>query len=142
MKIYNGVAHPVNIINEADVEYNPNIRKYIIKETKENDYEVVVTIPQNGEMLSATIITKTSSLLNRIPIRKKTNIIANALPDGYDIYIVSLLYAVTCMQYLDEIDISKIYTIMDPVYNKDGRLIGCLGIGPVFPSLAINKNAL
>ena len=140
-KIFNGCAHNVNII--TDVRYVEKIRKYV-------GDKVVSTIFMNY-MLSAVVRTKVgydiidygeilfdeegltgqSSLDVVIPTYEKEISNCDPLPPGYDIYIVSALYASAADMM--GMDTSKLWTICDPVYNPDGdRVLGCRGICPAF----------
>jgi len=140
-RIFNGCAHNVNII--TDVTYVEKIRKFV------GDV-VISTIPKN-HMLNAVVRTKVgydiidygeilfdeegltgkSSLDVVIPTYEKEITNCDPLPSGYDIYIVSALYASAAAKM--GVDTSRLWTICDPVYNPDGdRVLGCRGICPAF----------
>lgn len=116
-KIYNGTPHAINIVKGATKD--PKIRKYV-------GGEVILSIPSDG-MLNADIATYPGSFINGIPTFEKRAKGVDPLPEGYDIYLVSALYASAAAK--NGIDMSKIYTVSDPVYTPDGNsFIGCLGI--------------
>lgn len=125
MKIFNGTPHPINIVDGST--FDPSIRKYVVVGDKAT---VVASIPSNG-VLSAVIETVEREPINGIPVYGKKIIGIDPLPEGYDIYIVSALYA-SAMRQLGG-DTSKLYTVADPVYSEDGRtILGCRGICPAF----------
>lgn len=124
IRIFNGTPHPVNIIEGAS--FDPSIRKYVVR----GEATVVASIPSNGA-ISAVIETVEMEPINGIPVYGKKIIGVDPLPEGYDIYIVSALYA-SAMRQMGE-DTSVLYTVADPVYSEDGRtILGCRGICPAF----------
>lgn len=125
-KIFNGTPHFVNIIREG-VVYKPEIRKFVLSG---KDVTVVASIPSDG-VLSAKIDTVDLPDIDGIPVYGKSIVGCDPLPEGYDLYIVSALYA-SAMRAQGK-DISKLYTVADPVYSEDGRtILGCRGICPAF----------
>lgn len=127
IRIFNGTPHPVNIIEGST--FDPSIRKYVTTAGKE--VTVVASIPNSGVVLSAVIETVEMEPINGIPVYGKKIIGVDPLPEGYDIYIVSALYA-SAMRQMGE-DTSALYTVADPVYSEDGRtILGCRGICPAF----------
>lgn len=125
-KIFNGTPHFVNIIREG-VVYKPEIRKFVLSG---KDVTVVASIPSDG-VLSAKIDTVELPDIDGIPVYGKSIVGCDPLPEGYDLYIVSALYA-SAMRAQGK-DISKLYTVADPVYSEDGRtILGCRGICPAF----------
>lgn len=122
MKIYNATPHDIKIVEGA--KFIPAIRKYV-------GGEVVKTIPSNG-MLSAKIESVQLPSIDGIPVYGKTFLGVDALPEGYDVYIVSAKYASAATG--QGADISKLYTVSDPVYTDDtgNAFLGCLGITPIF----------
>ena len=121
-KIFNGTPHSINIVKDA--VFNPDIRKYI-------GGTVVLSISSNG-MLNANV--KTVDLYpisNDIPVFGKLFIGVDSLPDGYDVYIVSAMYASAAKA--DGIDMKNVFTVADPVYTDDGNsFVGCRGLCPVY----------
>lgn len=122
MKVYNGTPHSINVV--AGATFNPSIRKHV-------GGEVVFSIPSNG-MLNATMQSKVMPEINGIiPVFDKSIIGLDALPEGYDVYIVSALYSSAAKKA--GMDMTKLYTVADPVYTEDGNsFIGCRGICPAF----------
>jgi len=122
IKIYNATPHPINIINNA--VYRADIRKYVVPE--EIQPNIVATIPSDG-ILSAIIETTEKEPINGIPVYCKSINGCDPLPEGYDIYIVSALYASAARAC--NRNTSKLYTIAEPVYSPDGKtILGSRGI--------------
>jgi hypothetical protein len=122
-KLYNGTPHAINVVVGA--VFNSSIRKYV-------GGVVAVSIPSNG-MLSAKMETESIEPIIvgdvSIPQFTKKVVGIDPLPEGYDVYIVSALYAMAARQC--GLDMTKIRTVMDPVYSADGNsFVGCLGVGP------------
>jgi len=125
IKIFNGTPHDINIIDGS--RFDPSIRKYV---AAGKEVTMVTSIPSNG-ILSAVIETAEMEPINGIPVYGKKITGIDPLPEGYDIYVVSALYA-SAMRQLGG-DTSKLYTVADPVYSEDGRtILGCRGICPAF----------
>lgn len=125
-RIYNGTPHPINIV--ANSEYRDDIRKYVVPEGTEP--KIVASVPSDS-ILSAQIETVESEPITGIPVFGKSIVGCDPLPDFYDIYIVSALYASAARTA--GIDTSKPYTVADPVYSADGRtILGSRGICPAF----------
>lgn len=121
IKIFNGTPHSINIV-EGSI-FNPSIRKFV-------GGNVVLSIPSNG-MLNAKVNTIELNPTNGIPTFGKAFEGVDSLPDGFDIYIVSAMYASASLK--SGVDMSKLFTIADPVYNDEGTtFIGCRGICPAF----------
>lgn len=120
-KIFNGTPHAINVVKGAS--FNTSIRKY-------TGGSVVLSIPSNG-MLNAKISSTEESPVEGIPVFGKAFTGVDPLPQGYDIYIVSALYASAAIKA--GMDMSKIFTVADPVMSDDGNsFIGCRGICPAF----------
>jgi hypothetical protein len=119
--IFNGTPHAINVVDGAS--FNPSIRKY-------TGGTVVLSIPSNG-MLNAKLSTVDLPAVDGIPVFGKAFTGVDALPNGYDIYIVSAMYASAAKAA--GVDMSKVYTVADPVYTDDGNsFLGCRGICPAF----------
>ena len=143
-RIFNGTPHAINIVEGAT--FNPANRKFC-------GGQVVRVIPSNG-MLNAkmetielpsimmvddlfheglddcgnAVLTKN---VEEIPVFGKSFKGVDSLPEGFDIYIVSALFA-SAMQK-EGADMSAIFTVADPVMSEDGQtFIGCRGICPAF----------
>jgi hypothetical protein len=120
-KIFNGTPHSINIVEGAI--FNPQNRKFC-------GGNVVRVIPSNG-MLNAKMSTIELPSVDGIPTFGKSFEGVDSLPDGFDIYIVSALFS-SAMQKVGA-DMSKIFTIADPVMSEDGQtFVGCRGICPAF----------
>jgi hypothetical protein len=120
-KLYNGTPHPINVVVGAI--FDKAIRKYV-------GGVVAVSIPSNG-MLNAKVTTVDLPAVGGIPVFSKSFSGVDPLPDGYDIYIVSAMYASAAAR--NGVDMSKVYTVADPVYTDDGNsFLGCRGICPAF----------
>lgn len=121
IKIFNGTPHAINIV-EGSV-FNPAIRKY-------TGGNVVLSLPSNGA-LNAKIETHILPAIDTIPVFGKSFTGVDDLPRGYDIYIVSALFASAYLK--SGADMSKVFTVADPVYTEDGNsFLGCRGICPAF----------
>lgn len=117
MKIYNGTPHEIKLIKPESAIKNEKIRKYV----SENP-TYVGEIPSDG-ILSAKIETK--HIKGYVYQKQITGI--DTLPEGYDYYIVSALYASAYKMQNGQND--KLYTVADPVYTTDGKtILGSLGI--------------
>ena len=117
MRIYNGTPHAINVITGA--MFAPEIRKYI-------GGDVVATLLSDGT-LNALIDTVELPSFGDILVFGKEIKGYDPLPDGYDIYIVSVLYA-TAHKAANPKD-ERIYTVADPVMSDDGKTFrGCRGI--------------
>jgi|GEM_PF-2804579 len=122
VRIYNGTSLSVKILKGA--EYTFSIRKY----TATENMETVSELPSNGVLTAKMDITEMPPLEN-IPVWSKKVTGIDQLPDGYDIYIVPALY-VSAARAVGA-DVSKLYTVADPVYTPDGRtILGCRGLCP------------
>ena len=120
-KIFNGTPHAINVV-EGSI-FNPAIRKY-------TGGNVVLSIPSNS-MLNAKINAVDLPAIDGIPCFGKSFSGVDTLPEGYDVYIVSALYSSAA--HKAGMDMSKIYTVADPVMSDDGAtFIGCKGICPAF----------
>lgn len=120
-KIFNGTPHAINVVEGA--VFAPAIRKY-------TGGTVVSSIPSNG-MLNAKITAVDLPAVDNIPVFGKSFTGVDALPDGFDVYIVSAMYASAAAK--SGADMTRIYTVADPVYSNDGNsFLGCRGICPAF----------
>jgi hypothetical protein len=125
-KIFNGTPHDVVIIDDSEVVYNDSIRKHVCSASSP---KTVAKIPSNG-ILSAKMETARKGHVENIPIFHKRIVGYDTVPSGYDIVIVSVLYATAVAKA--GVDVSSLYTIADPVYSADGRtILGCRGITKV-----------
>lgn len=122
MKIYNATPHAINIISKNDCTSVPEARKLVA-----DNPTPVLFIPSSGMKSVIFETIQTGSVGNNIiPTLKKKIVSLEELPDGYDIYIVSALYAVA---YKAKGGDKDIFTVADPVYTPDCKtIIGCVGI--------------
>ena len=118
----NYTPHTINIYSPEQVEYVPEIRKYVVKKGEQPK----VVIPSDG-MLSAIIKYDSTTQIDGIPIYEAVVESCDIPPEGEDV-IVSQLY-VAAMRALGR-DVSRLYTVSQPVYNskENPRPIGCLGL--------------
>jgi len=117
MKIYNGTAHAINIVEGATLDTSD--RKY-------KGGNIIATTPSNG-ILNANIETVAGEPIGDIPVYNKKIVGYDPLPEGYDAYVVSALYSVAYKAVNP--DDKRIYVVADPVMSDDGKtFIGCLGI--------------
>ena len=120
-KIFNGTPHAINIVEGA--VFNSAIRKF-------SGGQVVRVIPSDG-MLNAKMETIDLPSVDGIPTFGKSFKGVDELPSGFDIYIVSALFASACQKM--GVDMSSIFTVADPVMSEDGQtFVGCRGICPAF----------
>ena len=81
-------------------------------------------------MLNAKIETEQVENIHSIPVFVKQFKGMDIIPEGYDIYIVSALFA---SAYNKAGGGMALFTVADPVYTEDGNsFIGCRGICPTF----------
>lgn len=114
LKVYNGTPHQINIISGATLDST---------DRKWKGGELILSIPSDG-MLNAKIETIEVSSIGKIPMFDKKIVGCDALPSGYDIYIVSQLFSVAYKG-----DRKGLYTVADPVMSDDGtKFIGCRGL--------------
>lgn len=115
MKIFNGTPHTLNIIEGST--YDPTMRKYV-------GGKVVRQIPSNRPM-SLHVVSEQTGNIDGILVFTKKVLGMNWLPYGYDIYIVSLVFARAHGQTPE----NNIYVPTDIVVTPDGRtILGCRGI--------------
>ena len=116
--VLNATPHDINIVRDA--EFNKELRKWV-------SGEIVSTIPKSGVVLNATISTKEAARTSWLPIFTKEVTGCDPLPPGYDIYIVSAIYADAYVKQYGSNE--KLYTVADPVMSDDGRTFrGCRGL--------------
>jgi len=124
LRIVNLTPHNINIISQESCVFEPEFRKWITE-----DPQITKTIPSSG-MVSAKINSVISGNINGIPKYDKEIIGLDHLPEGYDIYIVSAIYAVAAQKAGVN---NEIYVITEPVFDMDGKtVLGCLGISKAF----------
>ena|SRR5690606_25375791 len=124
MTILNFTPHSLNFFNADDASFDASIRKWVAKDGA----TPFATIPSSG-MLSAKIDTVDGDPVAGIPTFVKKVTGCDPLPAGSDVVVVSALYAAAAAK--SGLDMSRIYTVADPVFSPDGRtVLGCRGICP------------
>lgn len=117
VKLYNGTPHSINIIKGATLDST---------DRKWKGGEVVQVIPSDG-MLSAKINTVQTGTIGDIPVFSKQIQDCQELPEGFDYYIVSVLYATAYKAKYGNTD--KLLVVADPVMSEDGKTFrGCTGL--------------
>ncbi len=121
MKIFNGTAHNIHIVRGAT--FNQQLPTYTLGNGK------VTRVITSSDMLNAKITTTNTGNIDDIPQFQKRTEGYSPLLEGYDVYIVSLLY----VQAYTGKDKEKLFTVADPVMSNDGKtFIGCRGLTKAF----------
>jgi hypothetical protein len=124
---YNGTPHEINFYYGEDVEFKPEIRKYVVLPNK----TAWKTVPSNG-MLSASFAELDEELIfGCIPLKRKIATKVDVLPTfnglDYKAIIVSYVY-VAALKELGQ-NPKNVYGLCDLVYDETGRtVIGCIGL--------------
>lgn len=118
VKLYNGTPHSINIIKGATLDST---------DRKWKGGEIIQIFPPNG-MLSAKINSIQTDMLNGlIPVFSKEIVDCQELLEGFDYYIVSVLYATAYKAKYGNTD--KLLVVADPVMSEDGKtFVGCTGL--------------
>lgn len=130
MKIVNLTPHPITILSEEDIQYNPMIRKWT---TSKKNVVPIAQIPSQG-LANAKTSVEHCDPINGIPVMRKALAGVDPLPseESDTIFVVSALYATSYRKLYPESKV-KLYTIADPVYTEDGRtVLGSRGICEAF----------
>ena len=125
MRIFNGTPHPVAFYRQEDVEFDEKTRKFILKDGA----LPFLSIESNG-ILNAHIVWVRSGDINSIPRYEMCATDIDPIPTGFDVVIVSNLYANIALS-LGVNGLNKLYTIVMPVYSTDLKPVGCLGLAKV-----------
>jgi hypothetical protein len=123
--IYNATPHSINFYSKSDVEFDVSQRKFIAASGAEPIYTVAKGTPVNCKTANApTPIIENCA----VPVVGAVQFTSyDALPEGYDLYIVSNLYR-SAVQALGG-DTSKLATVTDTVYSSDNiKPCGCLAL--------------
>ena len=123
--IYNATPHSINFYSKSDVEFDVSQRKFIAASGAEPIYTVAKGVPVNCKTANAS----TPIIENcAVPVVGAVQFTSyDALPEGYDLYIVSNLYR-SAVQALGG-DTSKLATVTDTVYSSDNiKPCGCLAL--------------
>lgn len=124
MEIFNATPHEINVVRNG--EFSPAIRKFVLPEGQEMD--IIASLPSQA-VVSAKIERVETASLGDIPVQAQRVTGIDPLPEGYDAYVVSAIYAVAARQL--GIDTSRMYVIADAVFSADGRtIIGCRALAP------------
>lgn len=125
MKIFNGTTHDINLFLESQTEALPHARKLVLKEGE----SPVVIIPKGDKMLNAQKATAAPPIEGELAPFLKGGMIfpsIDPLPEGYDLYIVSLLYKSAAKEI--GMDASKLATVDGVVYDSESKPVGCTGL--------------
>jgi hypothetical protein len=128
--IFNGTSHDVNVYSSKDVTYNPETRKYVINS---EECLPIKTYPKNIMLNGkfSEICNPSIEIDNGVNIYDKVLESLDALPEGFDFYIVSAVYANAYQTHYSPLEESdngnKMLGIHNPVINHQGKIIGCLG---------------
>ena len=120
IKMFNGTAHDVNIVSGAELDS---------ADRKFKGGAIVHVIPKGDTMLNVKFgtVEVVDNLNSIIPVYEKTIEAVDDLPDGYDVYVVSALYASAYMRRHPEE--TRLYGVADPVMSADGKtFVGCRGL--------------
>lgn len=123
--IYNGTPHQINFYNKSDVQFDVTQRKFIAAVGATPIYTIEKGVAVNCRTANATA----PSLENcPVPVVGAVQFTGyDALPNGYDLYIVSNLYR-SAVQALGG-DTSRLATVTDTVYSAgDIKPCGCLAL--------------
>lgn len=124
MTILNFTPHNLNFFAASDVSFDASIRKNVVKDGASPLHVIL-----SSGMLSAKIDTVADGDINGIPVFAKKVTGCDQLPDGDSVCVVSALFATAAQK--QGLDMSRIFTVADPVFSADGRtVLGCLGICP------------
>lgn len=126
--VFNGTPHAITILKETNVSYDRAQRKYIAL----GEVEIIQTITSDG-LLNATFQTVNCESVNGIKRQKRRVISVDALPAGYDYYIVSAMFLAAMAAMNMKTD--NLLTVGDPVFKieNDGRMC-------VIGTLSLNQN--
>jgi len=127
-KIFNGTPHVVNILATTNVTFDKAQRKYIAQ----GEVETIETI-ESDDLLNASFQTVNCLPINGIKTQIRSVVKVDALPAGYDYYIVSAMFA-SAMSILGK-KTDNLLTVGDPVFKveSDDRM-------SVIGTLSLNRN--
>lgn len=124
MEIRNYMPHTINIVSRTAVAvtYNTDLKKHILNPGMSIDDAVITTIPSSGELNAVFAPSEVVAKVDRINIVEKQVQSADALPDGDFYCVVSQDYADAARACNNEIDLSRLLCIGEPVYaTADGK---------------------
>lgn len=121
LRFFNGTAHAVNLFAQADVTFDAATRKYIAKEGA----EPIASIPPSGTMLNAEFEEVEAQPFGIWPTSQRKVKSCDTLPEEYDAYIVSFLYAQAFIGNFFIPENAEMFIVGDIVY-RDDKQVGCL----------------
>lgn len=118
MRVYNGTSHDLKIYAKSDVFHDDAHKKYLLLD---QEIEPYIIFPAQ-KPLSISFGCE-FAFVDGIPIKERRVYNRDELPEGYDLYIVSALYA---RAFGGD---PRIATVVDQVYDARGKnMIGCLAL--------------
>ena len=127
LRIYNGTPHAVTILATNNVTYDQLQRKHIAR----GETLTLGTLPSDGS-LNASFQTVNCPEINGIKTWKRRVISVDALPAGYDYYIVSAMFA-SAMGIMG-MKTDNLLTVGDPVFKIEEDRMSVIG------TLSLNRN--
>lgn len=126
-KIFNGTPHAIKVVDPSTATFNPQLRKWV------SECPTYLNIIEpSGTLLNASIKNVRMPDVVGLPCFDKEIIGCSDFPQGYDVVIVSALYA-NAYRSVNGSFADSMYTVSDPVYTPDGNsFVGCLGIARAF----------
>ena len=122
MKVFNGTPHNIVLYSERDVILGENKKYYLA-----DDSPAQKLVIEPNQALRVTY-TQTSDSLDvngfNVCIVKPTVQHIDPLPEGYDMYIVSVQYLLALREL--NLDTSNVYTVGPTVLNKEDKIVGSL----------------
>jgi hypothetical protein len=127
MNIRNFTAHPLCFYRQEDTYYVQDIRKHVLINGREPylivPSEGMLSIHLESELLYSDVVPiyrQLYSHIDRLPLVQ---------PDDY--IVVSAMFA-SHRKVADSIPVDyPLYTIKDSVYNRENKIVGCLGLNEV-----------
>ena len=121
----NFTAHSISFYHRDDVNYVSSIRKHVVKDGS----IPYLTIPSEGMLSIAYENDPVEDEEFPVPLYRKLVLRLDRIPEmgENDVLVVSVAYAT----YRKQTDTSMgipLYTVNDTVYDKEGKVIGCLGL--------------
>jgi hypothetical protein len=127
VKVLVAVPHDVNIYERC--YFDQSIHKYV----KAEGQTPIVVLPRSGILLNAkTAVEELPNLFGIIPDCRKRIESCDDYPEGYDLVIVSALYASAYLKTHEGKFPSSMRLVADPVVDKDGNIVGCMRLTQPF----------
>jgi len=129
VSILNATPHDIHIFKPDQVVYDESVRKYLLKLPDEKPVRV---IPRSGVLLNVKADYELKEIIDDIPIYVLKVKEIDPVPRGYDIVIVSAMYA-TYAKKARIRGLDRLYTVSQPVYESRENLkpVGVLGLNKV-----------